>query len=147
MTLAGSRGCWRSSSVTRSQGFRRRAPRHVLAGDLPQDLRCQALAKPMRCLMATPRMVAYRAELELARRLAPHLSKPETTYEVARHTLFASEASLVPDHRAGNPKVRLLHQSRNCLDEALKPLLAELNKTTTVYPATNLRLVYEFASV
>ena len=91
-------------------------------------------------------MLAYRAELDLARPLAPHLSRPETAHEVVRHTLFASEASLVPDHRAGILKVRLLHQSRNCLDEALKPPLAELKKTRTVYPGTKLRLVYEFVS-
>lgn len=56
-----------------------------------------------------------------------------------RHPLSASQASLVSDHRAGILKVRLLHQLRNCLDEALNPLLAELNKTRTVYPGTNLR--------
>ena len=63
-----------------------------------------------------------------------------------RHTLFASEASLDPSHRADILKVRLLHPSRNFLEEALKPLLAELNKTKMVYPRTNLRLVYEFVS-
>ena len=75
-------------------------PRHVLAGEVPQDLRYRALAKPMRYLMDTLGMLAYRAELELASQLAPHLSKPETAYEVMRHTLFASEASLVPNHPA-----------------------------------------------
>ena len=34
--------------------------------------------------------------------------------------------------RAGILKVRLLRQSGNCLDEALKPLLAELDKARTV---------------
>ena len=100
----------------------------------------------MRYLMDTLRMLAYRAELELAKQLTPHLSKPETAQEAVRPTLFASEASLVRDHRSGFVKVRLLHQSRNWLDEALKPLLAELNRSKTVYPGTNLRLVYEFVS-
>jgi len=129
-----------------TEDCRKRTPRHVLAGELPRELRYQALAKPMRYLMDTLRMLTYRAELDLARQLAPHLSKPETAHEIVRHTLFASEASLVPDHRAGILRVRLMHQSRNCLDEALQPLLAELNKTRTVYPGTNLRLVYEFVS-
>ncbi len=104
----------------------------MLARELPQDLRYQALAKPMRYLMDTLRMLAYHAELNLARELVPRLSKPETAHDVVRHTLFVGEASLVPDHRAGILNVRLLHQSRNCLDDALKPLLAKLNKTKTV---------------
>ena len=44
-------------------------------------------------------------------------SKPETTHEIVRQTLFASEARLVPDHQAGVLRMRLLHQSRNCLDQ------------------------------
>ena len=100
----------------------------------------------MRYLTDTLRMLAYRAKLDLANQLAPHRSKPETAHEVVRHTLLASKASQVLNHRAGILKVRLLHQSRNCLDEALNPLLAELNKIRAVYPGTNLRLVYEFVS-
>ncbi len=123
---------------------RKRTPRHEQAGELPQDMCNQALAKPMRYLMDTLRMLAYRAELELARQLAPHLSKPKTAHEVVRRTLFASEASLVPDHRAGIARVRPLHRSRNCLDDALKPLMAESNSTRAVYSGTKLRLVDEF---
>lgn len=62
------------------------------------------------------------------------------------HTLFSSEASLVPNHRGSIVKMRLLYQSCNCLDWALKPVLRELDKIRTVYPGTNLRLVYEFVS-
>ncbi|MDE0105367.1 MAG: hypothetical protein OXN89_23570, partial [Bryobacterales bacterium] len=95
----------------------------------------------------TPRRVlACRAEMDLARQLALHPPKPETAHQIIRHMLFASEASLVPDHQAGILWVRLLHRSRNCLDEALQRLLAELNTTRTVYPGTNLRLGDEFVS-
>ena len=97
-------------------------------------------------LVDTLPMLAYRAELELARQPASHLSKPETAHEVVRHALFASKASLVPHHWAGILKVRLQHQCRNSLDEVLKPLLAELKKTRTVYTGTNLPLVHEFVS-
>ena len=37
--------------------------------------------------------------------------------------------------------MRLLHESHDCLAGALKRLLAQLNKTKTVYPGTNVRLV------
>ena len=42
--------------------------------------------------------------------------------------------------------MRLLHESHDYLAEALKRLLAELNKTQAVYPGTNLRLVCESVS-
>ena len=96
----------------------KRKSRHVLAGEPKQELRYQALGQAVRYLMDTLQMLAYRGELDLARQLAAlltHLSKPKTAREVVRHTLFASGASLVPDHRSGIFKVRLLHQSRDCL--------------------------------
>ncbi len=36
-----------------------------------------------------------------------------------------------------------MHQASRGRDIALAPLLKELNQTRTVYPGTNLRLVYE----
>ena len=49
----------------------------------------------------------------------------------------------MPDPAAGRLTVRLLHQASQGQDEALAPLLAELNQTRTLYPGTDLRLVYE----
>ena len=40
--------------------------------------------------MDTQRRLAYRAELDLAGQLAPHVSKPESAHEMVRHTLIAS---------------------------------------------------------
>ena len=41
-------------------------------------------------------------------------------------------------------RVRLPRQSQAHIDEALEPVLQALNETGTVYPGTDLRLVYEF---
>ena len=57
-----------------------------------------------------------------------------------------SPASLLPDPAAGTLTVRLLHQASRAHDAALAPLLAELNATRTVFPGTQLRLVYELPS-
>ena len=61
-----------------------------------------------------------------------------------RETLLSSEASLLPEPRRGILRVRLPRQSQAHLDEALEPVLQALNETGTVYPGTELRLVYEF---
>ena len=73
-----------------------------LAGELPHGLRYQVLTKPMPNLMVSLPKLVYRAELDPARQLAPHLSNPETAHEVVRNILFASEGSLVREHQAGN---------------------------------------------
>ena len=98
------------------------------------------------CPSPANRMLAYRAELDLTRQLAPHEQEPETTHEVVDHNLFAREASLVADHQAEILKVRLLHHSRICIEEALKLLRVGLKKIRTVCPGTDLRLLYECVS-
>ena len=70
------------------------ARRSILgAGGLPKQLRYQTLPKPMGGLFDSLRMLAYRAELQLAAQTAPHLSKPESAHQVVRASLVASEAT------------------------------------------------------
>lgn len=51
---------WLHHALNGFEDCRKRTPRHVLAGELPQDLRCQELAKPMCYLMDPLHMLAYR---------------------------------------------------------------------------------------
>ena len=124
------------------QTARQEVDHYVRAGDLPEEQRLKALAEPMRELLDAVRMIAYRAETRLAGAVAPGLSRPETARLLVK-ALFRSDASLLPDPDAGTLTVRLMHQASRGRDIALAPLLKELNQTRTVYPGTNLRLVYE----
>ena len=38
------------------------------------------------------------------------------------------------------------HQANRCADEVIRHLCNDLNQTETIYPGTDLRLVYEFVS-
>ena len=124
---------------------RKVADEHMLAGELSAPEKLQALPTALRDLMQTLRMLAYRAETSMAAALAPQLDNPETARSLLK-ALFRSDASLLPDPAAGTLTVRLLHQASRAHDAALAPLLAELNRTRTVFPGTQLRLVYEFPS-
>ena len=71
-------------------------------------------------------------------------TRPEMAHEMIRERLFSCEASLLPEPRRGILRVRLPRQAQSHLDEALEPVLQALNEAGTVYPRTDLRLVYEF---
>ena len=116
--------------------------RKMRAGDLSEEDRLQALTTPMRDLFDALRMIVYRAETRLAAALAPGLSRPETARTLVK-AMLSSDASIVPDPSAKTLTVRLLKRARRGHDLALAPLLEELNQTRTLYPGTNLRLVYE----
>ena len=107
--------------------------------------RLQALPQPLRLLLDTLRMLAYRAETAMTTAVAPALDNPDTARSLLK-SLFQADASLHPDESAGTLTVRLLHQPTRAQDRALAPLLDELNRTRTVFPGTHLRLVYRMLS-
>ena len=118
---------------------------HILAGKLSPEARLQALPQPLRLLLDTLRMLAYRAETAMTTAVAPALDNPDTARSLLK-SLFQADASLHPDESAGTLTVRLLHQPTRAQDRALAPLLDELNRTRTVFPGTQLRLVYRMLS-
>ena len=83
-----------------------------------------------------------RLAAQIAIQVAPELDSPDTARSLLK-ALFRSDASLRPDPVAETLTVRLLHLATRALDKALTPLLEELNRTSTVYPGTQLRMVYE----
>ena len=103
-------------------------PTHVRAGDLPEQDKLDALPVGGRLFMDVVRMIAYRAE---TRMMAPVLTaqgkKPN-----ARRLLRAL-------------RIQLLGLGSDSCERMLAPLIEELNATCTIYPGTELRLVYEFA--
>ena len=117
-------------------------PTRVLAGDLEGDERPQALPAPLRDLLATLRILACRAETRMAGQPGPGLGRPETARSLLR-ALFERPASLRPDPAAGTLAVRLMPMANPAQDEALARLVAELNRSETLYPGTDLRLAYE----
>ena len=87
-------------------------------------------------------MIASRAETPTSTLLAPHLGKPAAVRALVK-ALFRADANLRPDPAAGTLTVQLPHMATQAQDEAVAALCAALNRSRTVYPGTDLRLVYE----
>ena len=114
-------------------------------GDLPEGQRYQAVAEPLRQLVLLLKMITYRAETAmLVAGLNGSDGKPLPRGLV--QSLLKTPAHLEPDPEAGVLRVRLPHQSTAAADRRLEPLLDALNASRTVYPGTDVRLVYEFTA-
>ena len=70
----------------------------------------------------------------------------KTNPRKALQALFEADASIIPDRAKGLLKLQILGLGSNCADRSLKPLLDELSATETMYPGTNLKLVYELSA-
>ena len=57
--------------------------------------------------------------------------------------LFRSKADIISNHQFGILRVRGIGSPHDSADDAVRELFRELNQTETIYPGTDLRLVYE----
>ena len=132
-------------NVKKLKADRKAVPRHTTLDKLPETerhTRCRTQAKR---LLDTIKMVAYRAETAMANILKECMSRHEEARSLL-HTLYTTEADLIPNLDEKTLTVRLHHLANRCSDEAIRHLCVELNSTETVYPDTELRLVYELVS-
>ena len=124
---------------------RKEVPKHIPFGELPTDQQFKALAPRKKQLVDTIKMVAYRAETALAQLLKPFLSRQDEARALLRQ-VFTSEADLIPNEAEKTLTVRLHGLTNPVSNKALQGLCDELNLTETIYPGTNLRIIYDLVS-
>jgi len=93
-------------------------------------------------LVDTIKLIAYRAETALVQVVREKLRRWDDARALVRQ-VFASAVDLRPDHTNKTLKVRLHRLTSAAHDQTLQHLCEELTATETVYPGTDLRLLYE----
>ena len=124
---------------------RQEVPSHVTVKDLPEDQRFERLAVQSKHFIDTIKMIAYRAETAMVHVLRDQMAKHDEARSLLRG-IYRTEADLLPDYQAGTLRVRLHHQANRTTDVALAHLCQQLTETETLFPGTNLRLIYELVS-
>ena len=117
---------------------------HVRAGDLPEQDKLDALPVGGRLFLDLVRMIAYRAETRMMAPVITTQGKKPNARRLLR-ALLTSDANIIPVPAKGILCIQLLGLGSDACDRMLAPLVEELNATRTIYPGTNLRLVYELA--
>jgi hypothetical protein len=124
---------------------RKEVPSHLTLGELPPAERFQQFSRAKKHLVDTIKMVAYRAETALAVSLRQHMARTDDARALLRE-IFVTAADLCPDQTAGTLTVNLHHLSNACSDQLAAKLAEELNATETIFPGTNLQLVFKLVS-
>ena len=81
----------------------------------------------------------------MASLLADRLSREDDTRALLRQ-IYETEVDLIPDLSSSTLTVRLHHLTQAAHDEAVRQLCNELNATETIFPGTDLKLVYQVGS-
>jgi hypothetical protein len=121
---------------------RKEKPRHLALKDLPEPERFNQLRTTKKHFVDTIKLIAYRAETALVALVREKLSRPDDARALVRQ-VFESAVDLNPDAGKKTLTVRLHQLSSGAHDEVLEHLCAELTATETVYPGTELRLIFQ----
>ena len=121
---------------------RKESPRHLALKDLPEAERFPQLRATKKHFVDTIKLIAYRAETALVALAREKLARADDARALVRQ-IFASAVDLSPDLEKKTLTVRLHQLSSAAHDEVLEHLCAELTATETVYPGTDLRLIFQ----
>ena len=124
---------------------RRQTPRQISVQDLPEPDRFTRLRTERKYFLDTLKMIAYRAETSMASTIRETLKRTDDARALLRQ-IYDTEVDLVPDLAAKTLTVRLHHLTQAAHDAAVRYLCEELTATETIFPGTDLRLVYKLGS-
>lgn len=124
---------------------RKECPRHISFAELPEGEQFSALANDKKQIVDTIKMIAYRAETALAKLIKPYMTDKREARALLRQ-IFASEADLKPDEENKTLTVSLHNLTNPVSDRIVRNLCQEINATKTIFPGSNLRLVYKLVS-
>ena len=124
---------------------RKAVPHHVLVKDLPEEFRFTRLRSERKHFLDTIKMISYRAETSMASVVREKMARPDDGRALLRQ-IFDTEVDLIPDLEQGTLTVQLHHLTQRVHDAAVRHLCEELNATETLFPGTQLKLIYKLGS-
>ena len=124
---------------------RKEIPNHIKFNELAPVDQFSKLAADKKHLMDTLKMIAYRAETSLVNTIRDQLSKSDNPRDLIT-SLFYQEADLRPDKNSNQLIISIHHTNNQKTDKILQFLCEKLNETETVFPGTDLTLVYKLVS-
>jgi len=134
----------RRHHIEQLKAQRKAIAKHIEIKDLPDKDRFQRLRSEKKHFIDTIKLIAYRAETALAQLAREKIKRLDDARSLIRQ-LFRTEVDLIPDQQNKALTVRLHPMTTQAHDEILRHICAELTATETVFPGTDLRLIYEIS--
>jgi hypothetical protein len=127
------------------KALRKATKRHIPYKELPPEARFDRLSTQSKHFIDIIKMIAYRAETAMAQILRQNMTRHDDARSLLR-AIYSTEVDIVPDPQANTLTIRLHPFANTSSDLAVRHLCAELNTTETLFPGTELRLIYDLVS-
>ena len=126
---------------------RKNRPSRITIAEMPRERRYNKLKQESKKLKNAVLMIAYRAESALFNILPEYYKDTHKEGREILKEIFTSDADMIPDYQNRKLTIRLHSLSTPRANQAVKGLCDFLNQTETLFPYTNLRLIYETVAI
>ena len=124
---------------------RKQTTKHITVGELPEADRFEQLSTQSKYLIDTIKMIAYRGETSMANICRATMSRPDEARQLLQ-AINKTAADLFVDHEEKTLTVQLHHLANNNSSQTVQQLCDELTATETIFPGTELRVIYKMVS-
>ena len=121
-------------------------PCKISIAQMPESKRYNQLNQESKLLMNNIKMICYRAETAFAGLLAPHYKRAEQEIRMLIKSIINTPINMEVDLENEQLRITLYPLSNQRSNEAVSKICETINQTNTIYPGTNLRLIYKVAT-
>lgn len=121
-------------------------PASIKLKDMPEADRYNKLKTESKMLMNIIKMICYRAETSVANLAVPYLSRDEDEKRKFIQQIINSPVDMKSDHQEKILEITIYSLSAHRYNSALMELIKVMNQTETIFPSTDLRLIFKMHS-
>ena len=124
---------------------KKQTDKHIDFSQLPEGDQFKIFKKSGKQFIDSIKMIAYRAETAMVNILRQYIGKKDEARSLVRQ-IFQTDADIEPDKAKGILKIKLHNMANPRNNEYVKKLCNILNDSETIFPGTNLVMVYGLVS-
>lgn len=122
---------------------RAQTPARIKISQMPEKQKYNKLKTESKVIMNIIKMICYRAETVVANLSIPYLTKGREEMRMFIKLITKTSADIIPDYQNNTLTIRLHSLSTPHYNEAANQLAILLTQSETIYPGTNLRIIYK----
>ena len=126
---------------------RSKIPYKISLGKMPDAKRYNILNLESKMLQNIIKIICFRAETALAHLLCPHYKRAEHEIRMLVKSIINTPIDMQVDKENDELIITLYPLANQRSNEAVSKICETINRTNTIFPGTNLRLIYKIATI
>ena len=117
---------------------------YIKVKDMEEEIKYTKLDVESKLFLNVIKMICYRAETNFALLLSSQYKKKFNEMRALTRSIINTKANIIPDYNNKTLTVQLYSLANPRDNQALKNILNILNDSETIFPGTELKLIYKF---